>query len=162
MRYTDGQPKLAVIIERTEVQSEASNPDPARRWRYYVHYNGMNRRMDSWVDCDKIISPPSIAATKEREEKEAQERERKEAELRSLQEEAETDPGMRTRRQKRRVGEDDDEFLAMAQPGNEGHHDEHEGLDEASLKEHEEVTKVKVGTDLWKGSLFVNLCGCML
>lgn len=27
-------------------------------------------------------------------------------------------------------------------------HDEHEGLDEASLKEHEEVTKVKVTTDL--------------
>ena len=27
-------------------------------------------------------------------------------------------------------------------------HDEHEGLDEASLKEHEEVTKVKVGKNL--------------
>lgn len=66
----------------------------------------------------------------------------------------------RTRGQKRKVTED-----AEFAPPEE--HDEHEGMDAASIREHEEVTKVKVSERLflwrWPGQVDVVLeltCGC--
>lgn len=44
----------------------------------------------------------------------------------------------RTRAQKRKATDDQDDFATPDE------HDEHEGMDAASIREHEEVTKVKV------------------
>ncbi len=116
--------------------------------------------MDTWILGNEIIHSPSVAIEMERAEKEVQERAQKEFELAQNERAAKAaelaandaldgagDAGMRTRRQKRRVGgdEDDDELWGWGARLGSTHsvHDEHEGLDEASLREHEEVTKVK-------------------
>ncbi len=118
--------------------------------------------MDTWILGDEVMYPPSVASEMERAEKEAQEKAQKELETAHLERAAKAaettindtsdggagDAGMRTRRQKRIVGggdDDDDDLWGGGERLGSMHsmHDEHEGLDEASLKEHEEVTKVK-------------------
>lgn len=37
------------------------DPDPSKRTKYYVHYHGLNRRMDEWVGADRVTKPPSVA-----------------------------------------------------------------------------------------------------
>lgn len=39
----------------------ADDPDPSKRTKYYVHYHGLNRRMDEWVGADRVTKPPSVA-----------------------------------------------------------------------------------------------------
>ena len=212
-------------------------------WRYYVHYKGLNRRMDEWIGLSRIVSPPSIGNAKARALKRQEEKDRKRKIREQLEkEEAEKQPLPRSGRRRSAVpfreqersdtptattasrkarltrrrssvlndaddggsaGEDDDPLNAsmgstssggvlvgssgvsggdgedgggapnqaqqqqQQQPNKSkseivtadvttttvGEHtvatvkavelDEHEGLDEASLREHEEVTKIK-------------------
>ncbi|CBJ27743.1 similar histone aceytl-transferase HAC108 [Ectocarpus siliculosus] len=141
--------KFCDIVETAPISAMTDDPDPAKRTKYYVHYHGLNRRMDEWVGADRVTKPPSVAKAQAKAQKEETERARKEFERDNS---AEVDLGIRTRQQKRKIGDTEEEEVAGA-GGLGGHggqtmhmdddHDEHHGLDEASLKEHEEVTKVK-------------------
>ncbi|EGB02746.1 hypothetical protein AURANDRAFT_34939 [Aureococcus anophagefferens] len=125
----DASERLCTIIERAKVEDaeritpntiKASKADLDARddglWRYYVHYADFNRRMDEWVKPERVALKPSAL-----------------------------DPS--DRRSKRRF----DPSAGVSELGRAAprhgrfrrRHDEHEGLDEASLREHEEVTKVK-------------------
>lgn len=138
-KFVDGTPTLANIVEKLQYQDETG----ALQWKYYVHFINMNRRMDEWVTTDRILLPPTAAAVELRLHREAKAKEKREAESRLRQEESEVDPGIRTRNQKRKGGDGEEDVLAPPVAAGDDSHDEHEGLDEASLKEHEEVTKVK-------------------
>jgi len=50
----DNSSRLCTIVERA--------PRPDVGYRYYVHYHDFNRRMDEWVDTDRIIEKPREAA----------------------------------------------------------------------------------------------------
>ncbi|KAJ8599253.1 hypothetical protein CTAYLR_006211 [Chrysophaeum taylorii] len=115
VRWTpDGSARLCTVIERGV-------------GRYYVHYHDFNRRMDEWIRSDRVLEKPSKAAA------------RKQAEPPPAEEKEEFSGGNYGRGsgaldfgRKRKITSVEDM-----------EHDEHEGLDEASLREHEEVTKVK-------------------
>ncbi|CAN0421369.1 unnamed protein product [Pylaiella littoralis] len=141
--------KFCDIVETAAISSMANDADASKRTKYYVHYHGLNRRMDEWVGADRVTKPPSVAKAEAKAQKEETERARKEMERDNS---TEVDLGIRTRRQKRKIGDTEEEEVAGAgalgaHGGQAMHmdddHDEHHGLDEASLKEHEEVTKVK-------------------
>jgi hypothetical protein len=65
------QVRLADIIDRAP--SNAPNHEiPSHRWRYYVHYRDLNRRMDEWIeDPKRIVGPPSVGNAKVRAIKKA-------------------------------------------------------------------------------------------
>eukprot|EP00879_Flechtneria_rotunda_P020089 GHRR01021128.1.p1 GENE.GHRR01021128.1~~GHRR01021128.1.p1 ORF type:complete len:293 (+),score=97.42 GHRR01021128.1:807-1685(+) len=51
-RWKDGEYYRAKVLER-RIKPEYSgkaNIDPFTAWEYYVHFSGLNRRMDQWVD----------------------------------------------------------------------------------------------------------------
>ncbi|OQR84899.1 histone acetyltransferase ESA1 [Achlya hypogyna] len=111
--------------------------------RYYVHWHDFNRRMDEWINADEVVRQGTEEETKQLQEKHAKEKEAHEAST-EANKKTTTDalvdgpPGekTRTRGQKRKNDVEDD----FAEPDE---HDEHEGMDAASIREHEEVTKVK-------------------
>lgn len=43
------------------ISAQSENSDPAKRTKYYVHYHGLNRRMDEWIGADRVTKPPSVA-----------------------------------------------------------------------------------------------------
>ncbi|GMF64529.1 unnamed protein product [Phytophthora lilii] len=105
--------------------------------------------MDEWINEHEIVRRGTDEETLKLQEKDAKEKEKEQrAKSRSKSKAAgsdkkdvaaaSADPSARTRGQKRKTP-DDQEF---APPEEE--HDEHEGMDAASIREHEEVTKVKV------------------
>ena len=64
----DGSERLATVIDRARVESDDRDaPDQhhvrkddlqrrdAARWRYYVHYEGTDRRLDEWVPEEGLI-----------------------------------------------------------------------------------------------------------
>ena len=85
--YRDGSERLAKIIERTSENPEKDrdakggggkgrprqgqgndgdggdddDDDDEPHYRYYVHYEDFNRRMDEWVETKRIQQPPSVA-----------------------------------------------------------------------------------------------------
>ena len=91
-KWRDQGVKACEVIERKQ------NEDTGE-WQYYVHYEGLNRRLDEWVGLDRF-------------------------DLGSVNEE-----GKLTRTSKRKHEEEE--------------HEEEGELDLATLKEHEEATKVK-------------------
>lgn len=133
---------------------------------YYVHYEDFNRRMDEWVKFDRIEKYPSEAneIMKERkkflENSSALSHDTGEPLLKRARTSTEGGEG-----EKEGAGEGDDEKsesgtsqlrergLSYSHLGGEvsadvttihdNDHDEHEGMDEAQLLEHEEITKVK-------------------
>lgn len=142
-----------------------------KEWMYYVHYRDFNRRMDEWVTSDRILSSPTLAAIKlkamlgEDDISKQQHQNIQTKRKRSASSNAEFAPFAEnsaentseqrlTRRQKRKnlrsVPSEDEtasvhsatkvDVVATIAPKEL---DEHEGLDEASLREHEEVTKLK-------------------
>ncbi|TFJ82720.1 hypothetical protein NSK_005913 [Nannochloropsis salina CCMP1776] len=127
----DGTDRFCDVIERAQNEKTGE-------WSYYVHYHDFNRRMDEWVNIPAILKPPSVAGAEHKAMKEQLEREKELAEQAEKLGEASEEAGIRTRRQKQRGQEEDEVPLAAHLE-----HDEHEGLDEEQLKEHEEVTKVK-------------------
>lgn len=91
-KFRDSGVKACEVIERKQNEDTGD-------WQYYVHYEGMNRRLDEWVPLDRF-------------------------DLGSVNEE-----GKLTRTQKRKYDHEE--------------HEEEGELDLATLKEHEEATKVK-------------------
>ena len=97
--------------------------------------------MDDWIPSDKVLSPPSVAT------KLGKGKEHSPGKLM-----APTAPSGGKVRQIEQEGgpskiqKTSSEDSTKADPTviADMEHDEHEGMDEASLKEHEEVTKIKV------------------
>ena len=85
-------------VKPCEVIERKQNEDTGE-WQYYVHYEGLNRRLDEWVSLDRF-------------------------DLGSV-----TEEGKLTRTAKRKMEHEE--------------HEEEGELDLATLKEHEEATKVK-------------------
>lgn len=157
-KYRDDSERLAKIIEKKN--------DGGDTYSYYIHYIDFNRRMDEWITVDRVTKLPSeaneMAAKIEDEEKAAAEeaKARKEAEAAEGREEILdpiallTQPGsvhgagygrpnmqLHHRPLKKNEGENEDENGVTTIADDD--HDEHEGLDEGQIREHEEVTKVK-------------------
>jgi histone acetyltransferase MYST1 len=101
--------------------------------------------MDEWLSSERILEPPSVAA-KLAKEHASQHGHGKSADADT--EGAASEPGEdepRARRRKRQGKEatsPEDDATTPTVVGDMAH-DEHEGIDEASLREHEEVTKIK-------------------
>ncbi|TMW63071.1 hypothetical protein Poli38472_005689 [Pythium oligandrum] len=128
--------RTCVVIDRKLVGKE--------RFKYYVHWHDFNRRMDEWINESEVIREGTEEETKRLQEKHAH---RPTPAANASGEgtpavgtptNATEESAPRTRGHKRKAPEDShDEFA----PPDE--HDEHEGMDAASIREHEEVTKVK-------------------
>lgn len=56
IRRQDGTLHEAAIIQ-------ARITDDDKRKEYYVHYSGLNRRLDQWVTLDQILSPNAVDAS---------------------------------------------------------------------------------------------------
>ncbi|POM57954.1 Histone acetyltransferase ESA1 [Phytophthora palmivora] len=139
-RWMGKTERTCVVIDRTALSND--------RFKYYVHWHEFNRRMDEWINEHEIVRRGTDEETLKLQEKDAKEKE-KEQRAKSHSKSKATgssdkkggavgaDPLARTRGQKRKTPDDQD----FAPPEEE--HDEHEGMDAASIREHEEVTKVK-------------------
>lgn len=131
--------RTCVVIDRTALSND--------RFKYYVHWHDFNRRMDEWINEHEIVRRGTDEEALKLQEKDAKEKEKEQrAKSRSQSKSAgsgdgivapSTDASARTRGQKRKTSDDQD-FVPQ-----EEEHDEHEGMDAASIREHEEVTKVK-------------------
>jgi len=154
VKYRDGSHRLAKIIDKMKKIIEKKNV-----FSYYVHYNDFNRRMDEWVSSDRIVLLPSAANILAIEHAALHNHghgESKSGEDQGNKKIARTVSTSR-RRSSRTTGEpgEDEEEEEEKEDAVYNHvdsevttvgeleHDEHEGLDEASLLEHEEITKVK-------------------
>lgn len=134
--YRDGSERLAKIIDCRKSNKLDNENDIS--WNYYVHYNDFNRRMDEWIDTSRIIARPSEALVYD-------------ANLKSKSDSLSNDYTIESKQptKKYRVSETHDSNSSCANERiqittvSELDHDEHEGLDAASVLEHEEVTKVK-------------------
>ena len=60
VRYRDGSHRLAKIIETSAKVPKGGSSD-TKEYAYYVHYVDFNRRMDEWIQPDRIIMLPSEA-----------------------------------------------------------------------------------------------------
>jgi hypothetical protein len=82
--------RLADIIDRAN-SNTPDHPNPAYRYKYYIHYRDQNRRMDEWItDPERILNPPSVGnakvralkkAAKEEQDKKMREKEKREQEV---------------------------------------------------------------------------------
>ncbi|DAZ98645.1 TPA: hypothetical protein N0F65_000840 [Lagenidium giganteum] len=131
--------RTCVVIDRKLVAPE--------KYRYYVHWHDFNRRMDEWIHEREIIrqgTEEELKSLQEKHEKEKEKQKRKASDAAAkggsgtLVDDGGVDKSSRTRAQKRKAP--DDALHDFAPPDE---HDEHEGMDAASIREHEEVTKVK-------------------
>lgn len=127
VKYRDESNRLAKIIERMH------NKDGT--YQYYIHYFDFNRRMDEWIDPDRVTSKPTIAnpleAAANSNTHSVQKKTVSKMDLASLQMQPEVVP--------QGSGAMSRTYTTVA----ELDHDEHEGLDEQQLVEHEKATKVK-------------------
>ncbi|KAG6614648.1 Histone acetyltransferase ESA1 [Phytophthora cinnamomi] len=146
-RWMGKTERTCVVIDRTALSND--------RFKYYVHWHDFNRRMDEWINEHEIVRRGTDEETLKLQEKDAKEKEKEQraksrssttagsgkkesasAAAAAAAAAAGADPSARTRGQKRKTP-DDQEFAPPEE------HDEHEGMDAASIREHEEVTKVK-------------------
>lgn len=72
---------LCDIIDRAPTKNDnnynSSSSSNNVGWKYYVHYRGLNRRMDEWIPVSRIVSPPSVGNAKARALKRQEEKKRK-------------------------------------------------------------------------------------
>ncbi|ETV69838.1 hypothetical protein, variant 4 [Aphanomyces astaci] len=112
----------------------------AGKFKYYVHWHDFNRRMDEWINADEIVRRGTDEEIKHLQKKEHKEKEKEKEHdktggtVGTGDHSDSKDSGRGTRGHKRKTESD------FAEPDE---HDEHEGMDAASIREHEEVTKVK-------------------
>lgn len=52
IRRTDGTLHEATIIQSRDIEDKTKE--------YYVHYSGLNRRLDQWVTGDQVLSTNTI------------------------------------------------------------------------------------------------------
>uniref|UniRef100_M4BN24 histone acetyltransferase n=1 Tax=Hyaloperonospora arabidopsidis (strain Emoy2) TaxID=559515 RepID=M4BN24_HYAAE len=127
--------RMCIVIDRATLSHD--------RFKYYVHWHGYNRRMDEWINEHEIVRRGTDEETLKLQERDAKEKEKEQRDKNrskapvSSDATTSADASARTRGQKRKTP-DDPEFVPP-----EEEHDEHEGMDAASIREHEEVTKVK-------------------
>lgn len=112
--YRDGSQRTAKIIDRSLSVIDGTS-------RYYVHYHDFNRRMDEWILPNRILETEGISVDDSHSHG-------------LLNDSIDENPPI-----KRIKPEVESNVTTIAELG----YDEHEGLDEASLLEHEEITKVK-------------------
>jgi len=119
--------RKATIIEREWVEEDQSlnattESTEGGHWKYYIHYDQFNRRMDEWVTKDRI-------------------------KVLKLPDPVDSANGKKNKGKKRKHAGKHDGKHIRATAGKlqflEPDHDEHEGMDEDSILEHEQVTKVK-------------------
>ena len=53
-REHDGEKRICEIIERKQL--------PNGQWSYYVHFEGLNRRLDSWVQAEELSPIEKLSA----------------------------------------------------------------------------------------------------
>lgn len=143
--YRDGSNRLAKIIET----NRGTN---GRNIEYYIHYYDFNRRMDEWIYPIRIVKYPKeanpIGAL--REQQDAALKKSKDTNHMGSAVVATSTPMDTTMTSDENINH----VSSISSSSSEGvngristmfelDHDEHEGMDEASLLEHEEVTKVK-------------------
>eukprot|EP01031_Cornospumella_fuschlensis_P026894 gene26894-32501_t len=129
---TDGDPKYDIhplkvghhLLVRYRDGSDrlARIVEVSPQQQYYVHYLDFNRRMDEWLSTDRIVNLPSVANRLALEY--------------WTNSSSQADAAVTTHRTAASTGQ----VLSTVADLD---HDEHEGLDEESLLEHEKVTKVK-------------------
>eukprot|EP00981_Chlorochromonas_danica_P002594 scaffold504_cov189-Ochromonas_danica.AAC.29 len=116
--YRDGSNRIARVVEVSPSPSPSNASEiSAESLTYYLHYLDFNRRMDEWVPASRIVHLPSVA--------------NKLAHDHTLTLTTSTSSSSTTQQQ---------QTLSTVADLD---HDEHEGLDEVSLLEHEKITKVK-------------------
>lgn len=135
--FRDGSNRLAKIICTSSRPTRgAGDISRVQNWEYYVHYVDFNRRMDEWITIDRIVKLPSVANIQ--------------GEKSSQAPGGAPVPGVESEDSDVEMSEggassEGDESNAVIAPTRviDLEHDEHEGMDAAALREHEEVTKVK-------------------
>ncbi|RLN64005.1 hypothetical protein BBJ29_002381 [Phytophthora kernoviae] len=141
-RWMGKTERTCIVIDRTALSND--------RFKYYVHWHDFNRRMDEWINEHEIVRRGTDEEALKLQEKDAKEKEKEQRAAKNRSQSKATgslekaskkdgsaDASARTRGQKRKAPDDQD-FTPQ-----EEEHDEHEGMDAASIREHEEVTKVK-------------------
>jgi histone acetyltransferase MYST1 len=116
--------KVAKVIDR----SSSTSLEGVVTRRYYIHYLCFNRRMDEWVSEHKLVPYHDALTSAEQEDNDNVN--------------GDGEPSLKKRKgggEGNQYGVGEGETIHLIEPG----HDEHEGMDEASIKEHEEVTKIK-------------------
>lgn len=121
-------------------------------WKYYIHYVDFNRRMDEWVSLDRILKFPSEAnvlnaTTISHHSSHVKTEDSDAVSLMT----SNNDDNESERSDKRMLCDtphsDAPSPFQLLQTGPttiaELEHDEHEGMDEVALREHEEITKIK-------------------
>eukprot|EP00743_Colponemidia_sp_Colp-15_P005295 GILK01005694.1.p1 GENE.GILK01005694.1~~GILK01005694.1.p1 ORF type:complete len:457 (-),score=58.63 GILK01005694.1:201-1571(-) len=113
-KWKDGEFHAAVVLEsRRRLGAVSSGEDGPHNYDYYVHYHEFNRRLDEWKSWEHVKLDVDPSVVGEHQE--ATHTHKKSRKKRKTEESA---PGAYE-------------------------HDEHEGIDAASLAAHEEATKVK-------------------
>lgn len=131
----DGQWREAEIIASRHIQL-------SDKIMYYIHYVDFNRRMDTWLSEDmlsiKIINPDdpnlklNISLNKVHQQ---QHNDKKNAEKKNI----ETQHQQHERGRKLKIGNEEKEIVEFV----EEEYGASAGMDEESIREHEEVTKIK-------------------
>ena len=120
--------RMADVIDRKPRPGTAGNAHP---WVYYVHYHNVNRRMDEWVHWPRLRAVNANAHT----------------DLFDAAEAAATGATVKADRRDAAQTVMEMEMSGTAMQGEvefvEEKHGDEDGMDEASLLEHEQVTKVK-------------------
>jgi len=167
VEFRDKSHRVAKIISRNEVLSDTNE----KTFMYYVHYLEFNRRMDEWIKISRILQPPSVGNPMEaplmaclghhapQEEVGASgggptasssvKRQRDENENGNENESDEDNEDSDNDEDDNEEDSSKKSTSAVSLPPNSSNyimdleHDEHEGMDAAALKEHEEITKIK-------------------
>ena len=149
VKYRDGSHRTAKVIERSSHIQGATTS-----WQYYVHYHEFNRRMDEWIDVARIIATDGVVVDDHHGHGDV---DSSAAVQDNVDSSGDASPALKRARTQHGDEEPVNEVLretsgATALGGVGGSkvttiaelgYDEHEGLDEASLLEHEEITKIK-------------------
>lgn len=132
VQYRDGSNRLAKIIEKG---GQAPN------WNYYIHYHDFNRRMDEWIDISRIVSYPSVANKLQPTGHHGSHAPNAHNPPHPTHKSPSSSHHKTHGGHGNNTGQDAHNKLVSTVADLD--HDEHEGLDEASLLEHESITKVK-------------------
>lgn len=161
LKYRDNSYRVAQIIEKS-LQEDENNS--TKEYHYYIHYLDFNRRMDEWITPDRILNYPSIANKYGKKilkiQKKAHEKlikikeiinnkdKKKDTTINIIEKDKEEDNDIDSETELTDLPYSS-ELLSNSSNSStytnisEFDHDEHEGLDETSLIEHEKLTKIK-------------------
>lgn len=153
VRYRDDSQRSAKVLYRIYIYFDLTFQILERtcsngEWSYYIHYVDFNRRMDEWITLDRILKLPSEAnllnaptTHHKADDSDAI------SQIASVNEE---DDSASDKRPRYDTPDNDSSAPSPFQHLQTGpttiaelEHDEHEGMDELALLEHEEITKIK-------------------